>query len=189
SSGAGVSVNIHADEINELMGDEFIPMINKAGGAGFQVTAYTQTVSDIVVKLGDEAKAGQAIGNFGTVIMLRVKEVATAELLTSQLPMVEVSASTEVTGAGDSVDLDSDVDFTSNSQDRIQWTPSEMLHPSSIMSLPKGQAFILTTGGTLWKVRIPLPDSKQDLYLADKFSQMAADMEESYRTSENWWVD
>ena len=36
-------VSIHADEFNELIGDEFIPMLNKAGGAGYQVTAYTQT--------------------------------------------------------------------------------------------------------------------------------------------------
>jgi hypothetical protein len=37
-------INVHADEFNELMGDEFIPMVNKGGGAGVQVTAYTQTL-------------------------------------------------------------------------------------------------------------------------------------------------
>jgi len=30
-------INLHADEFNELMGDEFIPLINKGGGAGIQV--------------------------------------------------------------------------------------------------------------------------------------------------------
>jgi hypothetical protein len=35
------TLSIHADEFNELIGDQFIPMINKAGGAGYQVTAYT----------------------------------------------------------------------------------------------------------------------------------------------------
>jgi len=29
-----IPINLHADEFNELMGDEFIPMINKGGGAG-----------------------------------------------------------------------------------------------------------------------------------------------------------
>jgi conjugal transfer pilus assembly protein TraD len=33
------TLSIHADEFNELIGDQFIPMINKAGGAGYQVTA------------------------------------------------------------------------------------------------------------------------------------------------------
>ncbi|MCP4964401.1 MAG: conjugative transfer system coupling protein TraD, partial [bacterium] len=34
------TISMHADEFNELIGDEFIPLLNKAGGAGFQVTAY-----------------------------------------------------------------------------------------------------------------------------------------------------
>jgi len=45
SANTKIPVNLHADEFNELMGDEFIPMINKGGGAGIQVTAYTQTLS------------------------------------------------------------------------------------------------------------------------------------------------
>jgi hypothetical protein len=37
-------------------------MVNKGGGAGVQVTAYTQTLSDIEAKIGNRAKAGQVIG-------------------------------------------------------------------------------------------------------------------------------
>jgi conjugative coupling factor TraD (TOL family) len=85
-----VPINVHADEFNELMGDEFIPMINKGGGAGVQVTAYTQTLSDIEARIGNRAKAGQVVGNFNNLFMLRVRETATAELLTRQLPKVEV---------------------------------------------------------------------------------------------------
>jgi conjugative coupling factor TraD (TOL family) len=51
-------IAIHADEFNELIGDEFIPLLNKAGGAGFQVTAYTQTWSDVEARIGSPAKAG-----------------------------------------------------------------------------------------------------------------------------------
>jgi conjugative coupling factor TraD (SXT/TOL subfamily) len=189
SSGSSVPINIHADEVNELMGEEFLPMLNKGGGAGLQITAYTQTGSDIIVKLGDQAKAGQAMGNFGTVVIFRVKEMATAEYFTEQLPMVEVAAATEVTGSADSVDLDSGVDFTSSAQDRITFTEAPLLAPASIMNLPKGQAFVLTGGGQLWKVRVPLADSKNDLYMTSNFEEMARDMEETYRTSETWWEE
>ncbi len=65
-----VPVCIHSDEFNELIGDEFIPLINKAGGAGFQVTAYTQTWADIEARLGSHAKAGQVAGNFNQLICL-----------------------------------------------------------------------------------------------------------------------
>ena len=76
-------VNIHADEFNELIGDEFIPLVNKVGGAGMQVTAYTQTWSDIEARVRSRAKAGQITGNFNTLVTMRVKELATAELLTA----------------------------------------------------------------------------------------------------------
>ncbi|KAB0981486.1 type IV conjugative transfer system coupling protein TraD, partial [Cronobacter sakazakii] len=52
-------INLHCDEFNELMGDEFIPLINKGGGAGMQVTAYTQTSSDIEARIGNAAKTAQ----------------------------------------------------------------------------------------------------------------------------------
>jgi hypothetical protein len=64
------------------------PAAQQGRRGGFQVTAYTQTWSDVEARIGSQAKAGQIAGNFNTLIMLRVKEVATAELLTSQLPEV-----------------------------------------------------------------------------------------------------
>ncbi|MFZ4703429.1 MAG: hypothetical protein ACOYMG_25590 [Candidatus Methylumidiphilus sp.] len=54
-------ISIHADEVNEMMNNP-CPAADKAGGAGVQVTAYTQTWSDIVARLGDSAKAGQVMG-------------------------------------------------------------------------------------------------------------------------------
>lgn len=51
-----------------------------------QVTAYTQTSSDIEARIGNAAKTAQVQGNFNNMIMLRVRENRTAELLTTQLP-------------------------------------------------------------------------------------------------------
>ena len=83
------TISLHADEFNELMGDEFIPLVNKGGGAGMQVTAYTQTWSDLEAGLESRAESGPGHGNFNTLMMFRVKELATATLLTDQLPIVE----------------------------------------------------------------------------------------------------
>ncbi|HGO6875714.1 TPA: TraM recognition domain-containing protein [Neisseria meningitidis] len=68
--------------------------MNKAGGAGYQVTVYTQTWKDVEAKIGSPAKAGQIGGNLNTMIMLRVKTVETAEMLTNQLPEVKIMTST-----------------------------------------------------------------------------------------------
>jgi len=139
-------ISIHADEVNELMGNEFIPLLNKAGGAGVQVTAYTQTWSDIVARLGDSAKAGQVMGNFNSLIMLRVRELETAELLTKQLPEVQVHSMTLVSGVTDTSDTTLDVDFTSTNQDRINVVDAPMLVPADLVSLALGPGVLPVAG-------------------------------------------
>ena len=187
-------IAIHADEFNELIGDEFIPLLNKAGGAGFQVTAYTQTWSDVEARIGSRAKAGQVAGNFNTLIMLRVKELATAEMLTDQLSRVEVHALTSVSGVDDSSDPGSGVDFKSRNEDRLSVSEVPMLTPAELVALPKGQAFALLEGGALWKLRMPLPDAHDDPLMPANFAAIAAAMTRSYATKEpvqrdreSWW--
>ncbi|POE04410.1 type IV conjugative transfer system coupling protein TraD [Pectobacterium odoriferum] len=187
SADTKVPINVHADEFNELMGNEFIPMINKGGGAGIQVTAYTQTLSDIEARIGNRAKAGQVVGNFNNLFMLRVRETATAELLTKQLPKVEVYTTTVVSGATDSSDIHTKTDFTSNTQDRISMSNVPMIEPSHVVQLPKGQCFALLQGGNLWKVRMPLPAPDPDEIMPTDLQQLAGHMRQSYTDTGQWW--
>lgn len=184
-----IPINLHADEFNELMGDEFIPMINKGGGAGIQVSAYTQTISDIEAKIGNRAKAGQVVGNFNNLFMLRVRETATAELLTKQLPKVDVYSTTLVSGATDSSDPSGSTDFTSNTQDRVSSNSVPLIEPAHIVSLPKGQAFALIEGGNLWKVRMPLPAPDPDELMPKDLRALAENMRNSYVDGGGeWWT-
>lgn len=158
-------IAIHADEFNELIGDEFIPLLNKAGGAGFQVTAYTQTWSDVEARIGSRAKAGQIAGNFNTLVMLRVKEMATAELLTRQLSEVQVLSTIASSSTSDTNDPGAFTDFASRSEDRISAQSVAMLEPADLVQLPKGQGFALIHGGQLVKLRVPLPSAAQDPFM------------------------
>ncbi|WP_337261525.1 MULTISPECIES: type IV conjugative transfer system coupling protein TraD [unclassified Serratia (in: enterobacteria)] len=180
-------INLHADEFNELMGDEFIPLINKGGGAGLQVTAYTQTLSDIEARIGNRAKAGQVIGNFNNLVMLRVRETTTAELLTRQLPKVEVYSTALVSGATDSSDVEGNTAFTSNTQDRISTSSVPMIEPAHVVALPKGQAFALLEGGNLWKIRMPLPAPDPDEVMPKDMQALAGYMRQQYVEREAWW--
>ncbi|MGP6110851.1 type IV conjugative transfer system coupling protein TraD [Pseudomonas aeruginosa] len=188
-AGARVPINVHADEFNELMGDEFVPLVNKGGGAGLQVTAYTQTLSDIEARIGNRAKAGQVVGNFNNLFMLRVRETATAELLTRQLPKVDVYTTTLVSGATDSSDIRGSTDFTSNAQDRISTASVPMIEPAHVVALPKGQAFALLQGGQLWKIRMPLPapDADADEIMPEDLQQLAGYMRQHYAEAGDWW--
>lgn len=184
-----IPINVHADEFNELMGDEFLPMINKGGGAGLQITAYTQTASDIEAKIGNKAKAGQVIGNFNNLIMLRVRETATAELLTNQLPKVEVYTSTIISGATDTSDPQGTSVFTSNTTDRLTATSVPMLEPAHIVGLPKGQAFALLEGGNLYKIRMPLPKKDPKEKIPKNIQTLAQYMHQHYTESGQWWTE
>lgn len=171
---------IHADEFNELVGREFIPMANKAGGAGFQLTVYTQTLSDIKARFGNAAKAGQVVGNLGNLIMLRVKELETAKLLTDQLPQVEVNHLTTMSGATDDANPDSATDFSSSTQQRITTQRVPMISPGDLTRLPKGHAFALL-GGRLYKLRIP--QLKDDDDLPADIAFMCSDMAPKHRAA------
>ena len=153
---------MHADEFNELIGEEFVPLLNKAGGAGFQVTCYTQTWSDVEARLESRAKAGQVAGNLNTLIVLRVLDEATAEMLTSKLPEVEVRALKMRSGATDSSVPATSVDFVSTTLEDVATERVPLLTPADLISLPKGQAFALLEGGQLYKLRLPLLEDPGD---------------------------
>jgi len=190
-----LKISIHADEFNELVGDQFIPMVNKAGGSGFQITAYTQTISDIEARIGSKSKSGQIQGNFNNLILLRVKEPETAEVLTKQLPKVRVNELMQVSGANDSSNPGSGVDFTSKNEDRLSTREVDMLSNYDIISLPKGQAFALIEGGNLYKIRMPLPEKEDDKNITTDFKKAYEEMKAKYKTGEglmskdNHWLD
>ena len=178
---------VHADEFNELVGKEFIPMANKAGGAGFQLTVYTQTLSDIKARFGNDAKAGQVIGNLGNLIMLRVREKATAELLTSKLSDIEVNHLTLVSGVVDDTNPDSANDFTSSTQQRISTQRVPMLSPGDLEKLPKGHAFAML-GGKLYKIRLPLFNDEHEL--PKNLDFLCKEMESTYASNganDDWY--
>ena len=177
-------IAIHADEFNELIGDEFIPMLNKAGGAGYQVTAYTQTWADVEARLGSNPKALQMAGNFNTMVMLRVLTENTAKMLTERLPDVRVVTGTLVSGAGDIAEMGKKEDFTSRNEDRISSETVPTLAPSDLCNLPKGQCFALLQGGHLFKIRLPLPKPATDKDVPTNLWQVSEKMRETYRLSQ-----
>ncbi|HFL2715787.1 TPA: type IV conjugative transfer system coupling protein TraD [Legionella pneumophila] len=156
-STAHYRLNLHCDELSEIIQDSFVKILNKAGGAGFQVTAYAQTKQDMEVALASKAKAEVTEGNLNTLIMLRPKNEETANLLVKVLPKVGVVDHTQVSMVNDTPHGEDGVYFNTTNEDRVQTTAVPMIDVNDIISLPKGQAFVLVNGGELYKIRIPLP--------------------------------
>lgn len=148
---------LHSDEFNEVIGDEFIPILNKARGAGFNVTAYTQTWSDVEARLASHAKAGQVAGNFNNLIMLRTKEAKTVDMLLNQLPKVPILSVVPASSSSDTPHGEQGIFYSSTNEDRFAYKDLPYIQQSDVLDLPKGQAFCILEGGNLYKIRIPLP--------------------------------
>jgi conjugative coupling factor TraD (SXT/TOL subfamily) len=148
---------VHSDEFNEIIGDEFIPLLNKGRGAGFTVTAYTQTWSDIEARLKTAAKAGQVAGNFGTVVMFRCTETKTVEMLLGQLPKVPILRVVPASVSSDTPHGEEGIYYSSSNEDCFAHNEQRLITQTDVLNLPKGQAFCLLEGGKLFKLRIPLP--------------------------------
>ena len=156
-SNPNYKLNLHCDELSEIIQDSFIKILNKARGAGFQVTAYAQTKQDLEVALGSKAMAEVTEGNLNTIIMLRVITEETTKILINMLPKVDVITHTQVSMVNDAPHGRDNVYFTTTNEDRVQTKSVPMIDACHIRDLPIGQAFVLVNGGELYKVRIPLP--------------------------------
>ncbi len=152
------SLKLHADEFAEIVREEFVTLLNKAGGAGVAVTAYTQTKNDIGTAFGsNHDKPEMIMGNFGTKVMLRVDNDETAKVMTDAVEEVRVWTITPSTMSNDKAESADGELFNTSNTDTISESTQKTINENDLVSLPKGQAFIRTNGGELYKVRIPLP--------------------------------
>ncbi len=136
------AINLHCDEFSELMGDEFIPLINKGGGAGVEVTAYTQTLSDMRSPHRRPRQSGpgrrqlqQSDHDAGAGICHRriVDEATAAGGCAQQQHQFRRCRQRRRTWGN--------ISFSSNTQDRMSSIQVPLLEPASLVQLPKGQAF------------------------------------------------
>ena len=119
--------------------------------------------------------------------MFRVKEPATAEFLTRQLNDVTIYQSMVTSSTTDNSNPDDGKAFTSNTGERISEKMVPMLSPAHITNLPKGQAFALLEGSTLYKLRMPLPAVDKDDVMPESLQELTAYMRKNYHISPNWW--
>lgn len=158
SSEVPIGLDLYCDEFSNIVRDEFVNLLNKAGGAGIRVTALTQTVNDLGAAMGgNQDKAKMLLGNFGTMSMLRVSNEDTASTLTRCLENIKTRSSTPSTMSNDRADSDNGELFTTYNTDTITEANNALVEINDLFSLPKGQAFVLTNGGEVYKLRIPLP--------------------------------
>lgn len=182
-----ISSWIYLDEVDALVGDEFIPMVNKIRGAGIGITALSQTVQDFEVALNSVAKQKVVIGNFNNLIMFRVRNIETASLISDQSPKVRVLQITDITTSQDTDNMLDGSLFKSSNEDRVTSTETDMITGSMVMRLPTGQAFASIEGGRLMKLQLPWRIRDYGSDLPASINEMAAQMKRRYRAGNDWY--
>jgi len=178
------SIIIHADEFNDIVGPQIHPLLSKAGGAGVQIVAYTQTLADIEASFSSRAEAARIVGNFNAMVVLRVRTLDTARVFSDQVPRLDVIDKAEGSSVADNSQAQSDVSFTSSANERLSTRSVAAVEPSDVMTLPKGEAFAMLDGGAIWKIRIPLlADVCTDLSALDIIQRQKEMAEQQARPS------
>lgn len=160
---------LYCDEFQALIGEEFIPLLNRSGSAGVRVMAFTQVGQDVEGKLGDKALAEIVLGNFNSIWMMRVANKETAEILTNQIgtsDLLGLDVQGAVTDGGavtpkasfdDEEKSGGDSFFGTRTQATVGVEAHEpLISPETIMSLPKGQAIAFINRQFLYKLRLPI---------------------------------
>ncbi len=149
---------LHIDEFAEVVREEAITLLNKASGAGVWITAYTQTKNDIGASFGgNRDKAEMILGNFGNKVVMRVANEDTARIVSDASGKVKVRTAVPNSSVNDRAVKSGGERFGTSNSETITETYENLLSVNDLMSLPKGQAFVLTNGGEIYKVRFPLP--------------------------------
>jgi conjugal transfer pilus assembly protein TraD len=148
-------ISLFVDEAAEVVNLPFIQILNKGRGAGFQVVMATQTLPDIVARLGDEARARQVVGNCNNLITLRIKDGETQKFVVEAfgqtfIRTVEQNISSGVNSS------ENIVHYSGNNGQRLSYAEHELFPQHLLGHLPNFHYIASIAGGRVVKGRLPI---------------------------------
>ncbi len=164
-------IHFYIDEAAEMMSAPFIQAMNKGRSVGIEMTVAAQTIPDFQAGLGSKAKSLQVLGNFNTVVCMRVRDHETIEYVEELCGSTVLHSrlkgrSTSNRAASDESSIGTDSVSITGQAENIPLVDRNLL-----TRLPPGEFFFSRSGGTLLKGRVllvPLEDDERfeipDLY-------------------------
>lgn len=148
-------ISMFVDEAAEVVNLPFIQILNKGRGAGFQVVMATQTLPDIVARLGDEARARQVVGNCNNLITLRIKDGDTQKFVVETfgqtwIKTVQQSISNAVNSS------ENIINYSSNSGQSLTFGEHDLFPQHLLGHLPNFHYIASIAGGRVIKGRLPI---------------------------------
>lgn len=148
-------ISLFVDEAAEVVNLPFIQILNKGRGAGFQVVMATQTLPDIVARLGDEAKARQVIGNCNNLITLRIKDGETQKFVVETFgqTFIRTVQQTITTSRNASENI---TNYAGNTGQSLTYSEQDLFPQHLLGHLPNFHFIAAIAGGRLVKGRLPI---------------------------------
>ncbi len=148
-------ISMFVDEAAEVVNLPFIQILNKGRGAGFQVVMATQTLPDIVARLGDEARARQVVGNCNNLITLRIKDGDTQKFVVETfgqtwIKTVQQSISSAVNSS------ENIINYSGNSGQSLTFGEHDLFPQHLLGHLPNFHYIASIAGGRVIKGRLPI---------------------------------
>ena len=157
-------VNIFIDEFYEVLGPNFITMINKIRAAGGRLYLATQSLADLETKVPKSSMADQIKDNINIMQWMRTKK-NTADYFSLSAGEVTITRRSE--GISYSPDLgESDISFRSSYSRSTSEMSIPLVDSTWIQRLPNGHGFVLNAG-QVYKVRFPVLEEPNIDYLQE----------------------
>lgn len=151
---AALPVGLYVDECANVINRTLIEILNKGAESGIRTTCAMQTVSDLAARLGSDAEARMALGNFNNLIALRTKDRATQEFVSESFGRTYIAShEAAITSSSHSEDLG---EFGASFTRRLTSQREEVVPGDLLGKLPNCEFFASLAGGRLVKGRVPI---------------------------------
>lgn len=157
--GEAPKIAVFVDEVNEIANAPLIQLLNKGRGAGVTMFLATQTISDLVVRLGSQDHAYQALGNTNNLIALRCNDYGTQEYIAKQLGEVSISSVGITQASGTNAEMP--LNFRGTVAEKLEREDKPLMPADMLGALPDLEGIAKVSGGRVVKWRAPILSSQQ----------------------------
>lgn len=148
-------IHVLCDEWGDLVCDPLIQLANKGRGAGVVLYLFGQTLADLVVKLGDEARAKRVFGNMNNLIVGATSDGDTLDLVARKLGDTVVHRATVVRGAAQRTE-DGALAHAATHGASLAEQEAPLVPPSVLAGLPDLHYVAILNRAQVYKGRIPV---------------------------------
>jgi len=148
-------IAMFVDESAEVVNLPFTQILNKGRGAGFQVVMATQTLADIVARLGDESRARQVVGNCNNLITLRIKDGDTQKFVVEAFGSTYIKTMQQNFSSGANT-ADNIINYSGSRGQSLSYTEHDLFPQHLLGHLPNFHYIASIAGGRVIKGRLPI---------------------------------